>query len=493
MHGTVIDITGASRFFVSPIKQGGMGMKGVASILVGFLLLVSWCGSVYAQEKGAAVPEARKDSSPKVGDMTLDDLKKALAAPAAAQPAAPPAAAPAAQGAAPAAAEAPKDTSPKVGNMTLDEIRKAIGFSAYFQGGYLFNTRNPVSQENQLRVFDHKANSFGLDLAQLRFQKDAADPNSLGYNFRLSFGETAKFIHSRGLGPQFNNLNPGSADIRDTTPFDLTQAYVDYMAPVGKGLKFSFGKFATPMGAEVIEALDNMNYSRSFLFNYAIPFTHTGVKAYYPFSDAFNVTMYVVNGWDNTNDNNNGKTVGLSFGVTPVKPVSLAFNFMYGPEQDNNSSNQRFLFDWVGTFNATDKLTFVLNTDYATEQRVTSALGAVNAKWYGIAGYAKYQFTNYFAVALRGEWFKDPDGVRTTYTTLPAATVVPTGIGQTLKEITLTTEFKVAKNLIVRPEYRHDWSDKQSFGAVGSSPAALPIGHDKTQDTIAVGVMYLFP
>ena len=208
MHGTVIDITGANRFFVSLIKQGGAGMKGVASILVGFLLLVSWCGSLYAQEKGAVPPEARKDSSPKVGDMTLDDLKKALAAPP------PPAGRPTAQRrpAAPAAAEAPKDTSPKVGNMTLDEIRKAIGFSAYFQGGYHLNTRNPVSQENQLRVFDHKANSFGLDLAQIRFQKDAADPGSLGYNFRLSFGETAKFIHSRGLGPQFNNLNPGSAE-----------------------------------------------------------------------------------------------------------------------------------------------------------------------------------------------------------------------------------------------------------------------------------------
>ncbi len=499
MYGTVIDITGASRFSVSLIKQGGVGMKGVASILVGLLLLVSWCGSVYAQEKGAAVPEAGKDSSPKVGDMTLDDLKKALAAPPAAQPAAPPAAQPAAppaaapaQGTAPAAAEAPKDTSPKVGNMTLDEVRKAIGFSAYFQGGYLFNTRDPVSQENQLRLFDHKANSFGLDLAQLRFQKDAADPDSLGYNFRFSFGETAKFIHSRGLGPQFNNLNPGTSDIRDTTPFDLTVANVTYNAPLGKGLQFTFGKFATPMGAEVIEALDNMNYSRSFLFNYAIPFTHTGVKAYYPFSDAFNVAFYVVNGWDNTNDNNNGKTVGVSFGITPVKPVTFAFNFMYGPEQDNNSSNERFLFDWVATFNATDKLTFVLNTDYATEQGVSTALGTVNTKWYGVAGYAKYQFTNIFAVALRGEWFKDPDGARTTYTTLPDASVLPTGIGQTLKEITLTPEFKVAKNLIVRPEYRHDWSDKNSFGAIGSAPVALPSGHDKTQDTIAVGVMYLF-
>jgi hypothetical protein len=30
----------------------------------------------------------------------------------------------------------------------------------------------------------------------------------------------------------------------------------------------------TYFGAEVIEAIDNPNYSRSFLFNYAIPFTH---------------------------------------------------------------------------------------------------------------------------------------------------------------------------------------------------------------------------
>ena len=315
----------------------------------------------------------------------------------------------------------------------------------------------------------------------------------LGYNFRFSFGETAKFIHSRGLGPQFNNLAPGTSDIRDTTPFDLTQAYIDYNAPLGKGLKFSFGKFATPMGAEVIEAMDNMNYSRSFLFNYAIPFTHTGIRAYYPFSDVFNATFYVVNGWDNTNDNNTGKTVGLSFGLTPVKPVALTFNFMYGPEQDNNNSNKRFLFDWVATFNATKTLTFVLNTNYATEQGVLTALGARNTKWYGIAGYVKNQFTDWFAVALRGEWFRDPDGARTTFTTLPVTnTILPTGVGQTLKELTLTTEFKLAKDLILRPEYRHDWSDRDSFGAVSSSPPALPDGRWKSQDTIAVGVMYLF-
>ncbi len=377
---------------------------------------------------------------------------------------------------------APADTSPKVGSMTVDELRKALGVSFYFQGGYGYNTRNPSSQENDLRIFDHEANSFSLDLAQIRFQKDA-DVGGLGYNFKFSFGETAKFIHSAGLGPQ--TLSPQmSPGVTDTTPFDLTQAFVTYNAPLGKGLQISFGKFVAPETAEVIEAIDNFNYSRSFLFNYAVPFTLTGIKTYYAFSDAFNAAFYLVNGWDVTDDNNTGKTVGLSFGVTPVQPFNMAFNFLYGPEQDHNNSNERFLFDWVGTLTATKNLTFVLNTDYATEQNVLTALGSHDARWYGIAGYTRYSFNDWFAVAGRGEWFNDPEGVRTStaLTSNTSTPTMPTGIGRTLKEGTFTTEFKVAKNLILRPEYRHDWSDQYSFDA----------GRYKTQDTLSLGVMYLF-
>ena len=246
---------------------------------------------------------------------------------------------------APATTAAPAPAAPPaapktVGNMTVDELRKALGFSLYFQGGYVYNTRNPSSQENDLRTFDHEANSFMLDLAQIRFQKDA-DVGGLGYNFKFSFGETAKFIHSAGLGPQ--TLSPQtSPGVTDTTPFDLTQAYLTYNAPLGKGLQFSFGKFVAPETAEVIEAIDNFNYSRSFLFNYAVPFTLTGVRTYYAFSDAFNGAFYLVNAWDRTTDNNTGKTVGLSFGVTPVQPFNMAFNFLYGPERDSNSAITAF-------------------------------------------------------------------------------------------------------------------------------------------------------
>jgi hypothetical protein len=334
---------------------------------------------------------------------------------------------------------------------TMEDIKSFLGLSVYVQGGYTYNFKNPDSQENELRVFDHKANSFTLDLGQLVFTKDAP-VGGIGYRLKLSAGESAKLIHSSGLG---------SAD----DPFDLTEAYVDYVAPLGDGLKFRFGKFVTFTGAEVIEAKDNPNYSRALLFNFAIPFTHTGLMVGYTFSGVATTNFYLVNGWDNTDDNNKGKTAGVSIGLTPVEEVSMLFNALYGPERDNNNSDNRFLFDWVGTIKPVKELSLILNADYATDKH--AAPDGSNAKWYGIAGIVKYDFDDLFSTAVRGEYFKDKDGVRT-------------GTPQTLKEITFTPEFRVAKSVIIRPEYRHDWSDKEVFDS----------GTRKSQDTVALGVMY---
>lgn len=205
--------------------------------------------------------------------------------------------------------------------------------------------------------------------------------------------------------------------------FDLTEAYLSYIPPLGKGLRFDFGKFVTFLGAEVIEAKDNPNYSRSFLFNYAIAFTHTGLRISYPLSDSFSTSFYLVNGWDVTDDNNKGKTLGISFSYTPFKQLSMAFNFIYGPEQDRNNSNHRFLFDWVGVIKPKRNLSIIINTDYGTEEKL--------------------------------EYFKDREGVRT-------------GLGPdfkniSLKEITLTPEFRLTNSVIFRPEFRRDWSNKKVF------------------------------
>jgi hypothetical protein len=341
---------------------------------------------------------------------------------------------------------------------SLEDIKNLMGLSIYLQGGYTYNFVNPDSGTNEQRLFDQKANTFLLDLAQIQFAKEAP-MGGLGYKLKVNYGETAKYIHSAGLG------NPNDA-------YDLTEAYVDYVAALGSGLKLRFGKFATYLGAEVVEARDNFNYSRSFLYDFATPFTHTGVMAGYKFSEAFTVNFYLVNGWDVSDDNNKGKSVGASFIVTPIDSVQLTFNFMYGPEEVNNNSSNRFLFDWIGTFKATKKLTFMANVDYAQENNDPHINGN-NSQWYGVAGYAKYEFTDYFSASIRGEYFDDKNGVRT-------------GIAQKLKEVTLTAEFKIAKDLLLRPEYRHDWSDRNGFDSQNVT------FNKKTQDTIALGMMYTF-
>ena len=346
---------------------------------------------------------------------------------------------------------------PKAGSMTVDEIKGALGMSIYLQGGYTYNFQNPDARENRLRVFDHEANSFTLDLAQLVFTKDAP-VGGVGYRLKLSAGETAKFIHASGLGTSDD-------------AFDLTEAYIDYVAVVGNGLKFRFGKFATMHGAEVIEAKDNMNYSRGLLFNFAIPFTHTGLMVGYPFSDKVSANFYVVNGWDNFDDEGNSKTLGLSVSAAPIEQVSAIVNLMNGREVDLQTgvNSNRSLIDLVATVKPVKNLTLVVNGDYGIQSN--SAPDGGDAKWYGIAGYAKYDFSDLFSAAVRAEYFKDSDGARTL-------TV------QTAKEITVTPEFRVAKNLIIRPEYRHDWSDKEVFDSHDNT------ADKKSQDTIALGIMY---
>jgi maltoporin len=88
-----------------------------------------------------------------------------------------------------------------------------------------------------------------------------------------------------------------------------------------------------------------------------------------------------------------------------------------------------------------------------------------------VAGYAKYDFTDWFSTSIRAEFFSDKDGVRT-------------GIRQNLTEITITPEFKIVKNLHVRPEYRHDWSNKDGFDSKNIAFSK------KSQDTIALSMMY---
>ena len=186
-----------------------------------------------------------------------------------------------------------------------------------FYTSYLWNFNEPDNRQNSLRSLDNQDNTFGVDLFQLGIGKKG--PGGISAFIKLDVGNTASRIGADWSGNgQFTGVTGDSGD------FEIEEVYANYAPDWSHGLSAKFGKFVTLLGAEVIEAPLNMNYSRSFLFGFAIPFTNTGLMFNYPITDALQVNLGVVNGWDNVADNNSGKTFMGNVAWTANPHFSLA-------------------------------------------------------------------------------------------------------------------------------------------------------------------------
>jgi hypothetical protein len=223
------------------------------------------------------------------------------------------------------------------------------------------------------------------------------------------------------------------------------QAYVSLKPNSWYGVELDVGEFASSAGAEVIAANQNFNYSRSLLFVWAVPYLHTGLRLQYPLGAHFTGTVQVVNGWNNVEPINGGKTYGLT-GAYAWKRVTWSNNYYVGPEHAHTTKGWRSLYDSSVTVNLTDKLSWYLNVDYGQDKDA----GPGASQWTGLAGAARYAIGRKYAVAARLDFFDDCNGLLT-------------GTAQAVKELTLTGERKLNSWLITRAEFRTDWSNEPAF------------------------------
>ncbi len=292
-----------------------------------------------------------------------------------------------------------------------------------------------------------------LNLAEVALEKKPTTDSRAGFRVDLDYGPSAALV---------NAFEPGGG-----TYEHVQQAYVSFLAPAGKGLQIDFGKFVTWSGQELIETKDNWNYSRGLLFSLAIPYYHTGVRAAYAVNDKVSLTGFLVNGWNNSQDNNTGKTVGGQIIFKPNAKLAIIENYTAGPEQTDNNDDWRHLSDTIVTYAVSPKVSVAANYDYAQDK----VLGET-VKWQGIAGFLRYQANDWFALSPRFEYYDDRDGFST-------------GTAQKLKEATVTAEFKHKDGIIMRLEYRGDFSDESYF----TKKLAQAV---KSQNTFTFGLIYAF-
>ncbi len=330
-----------------------------------------------------------------------------------------------------------------------------------------FDFNDPQSNVISLHSLDPDHLSSNLDIAQLAASRPS-DGFIPGFGLKLNVGRIAKRTKADWDGDGVIQPN----DEFEKSDFDVEEAYLTWAIPEGQpaqGLSIKAGKFVTLLGAEVIEPWNNYNFSRSFLFGFAIPFTHLGVLASYPVTEKLSLTAGAVQGWDNMDDNNSGWSAMGNATYVVSDQVTLAANGIWGPEQTDTTRPKRGVADFVATIKPVEKFTLLLNYDWGHEEFV----GAESALWQGFAAVANYDLTDRWSAALRGEWFEDHNGART-------------GIRQTLWESTVTAKYLVTQHLSTRLEYRHDESNKDDVFVAGRDKATAG------QDLIAVAFTYLF-
>jgi cell division protein FtsB len=333
--------------------------------------------------------------------------------------------------------------------------------SFLIDGYYAYNFNDPIGRVNLLRAYDVLSNAFSLNQADIVFENapDPADGRRFGGRVDLQFGQATETLQGNATN------EPRPAVYRN-----IFQAYGTYIVPIGSGLTVDFGKWASSLGIEGNYTQDQMNYSRSYWFDF-LPFYHMGARVHYQFNDKFGVNYWVINGTDQTEPFNGYKDEMFGVVLQPTKTISWTINSYLGqehadfefvtsgppslPEQQgmpfepilNPPQGKLHIIDSYATWNATPKLTFAGEGDYVIERLLTTSPPSHTD---GGAVYIHYQVTPKVALAARSEYLSDHGGLYS-------------GKTQALKETTATFEYRFSHGFLMREEFRRDWSNQPYF------------------------------
>ena len=357
------------------------------------------------------------------------------------------------------AADDTKKKEPEAPKSLWDETT----ITGYVEGSATPNFNNPYNGLNFGRLFDDRAGSPIFNQGAITVQRPL-DPKATGFDWGYKFqgmvGEDARYTHFLG---EFDYA------LHTRTQLDVVEAFAIAHLPVvvdnflEGGIDVKVGQFVTLEGAEVINSPDNPLFSKSYIFNFGIPFKHTGIMTIThakSWLDLYaGVTSGVNTGLGWTGDNNAGASfhggIGLNLldgnltvlattHIGPENPRQLDPLFVGYPNFviggipaacvcDPNDTT-RYLNDITVTWKANDDLTFITDLNYIHDNgwNPTTQIGLTMTQLtnlgtltgfptqlvplrskgvsaFGVAQYGVYKVNDLIKLAARLEIFRDAE------------------------------------------------------------------------------------
>jgi hypothetical protein len=363
-----------------------------------------------------------------------------------------------------------------------------IAISGWIQQGITLADDHPASRFNgpvaaNDRDGEYQMNQFWMTLE--RPVNTGGNGFDVGGRIDAAYGTDWRWYVNNGLENCINGPDGRTYGVM------LPQAY----AAVGyNDLTVKLGTFQAPLDYESMPASANFFYSHSYGFTYGVPHLLTGMLADYKMDENWSVQGGLHRGWSQFEDDNPALDVlgGVRW-QSGDRRMSVSYTLSSGP-QDVNSAESGFVYSLVVQEKLGPRSQYVLVHDLGVENNALP--GGGTADWYGLNQYYVYTLSSQWAACVRGEWFRDQDGVCVSGPgNIPGVRAwAGHGFAGNFYELTAGLNWRPQANVTFRPEVRYDCYDGGSGGYGLSNQTGLPFndGRSSTQFLTAADLILVF-
>ncbi len=236
---------------------------------------------------------------------------------------------------------------------------------------------------------------------------------------------------------------------------NLIEANVGVKLSKKKDIWIDAGIISSPYTNESALSKDHLVYTRSFSAE-NVPYYLSGVKLSVPLNKKWSTYFYILNGWQQIQDNNNPLSIGTQVEYRPNDSILFNWNTYVGNEYSVSapSYRTRYFTDLYMIYKPKGKFSMT-SCAYIGIQDTKDTLGKKESLiWWQVNVIADYQLKK-GSISSRLEYFTDPKAAMlAAITTVKGFETFSGSIGYNLK---------ISNNAIFRLENRLFYSDKKVF------------------------------
>lgn len=317
-----------------------------------------------------------------------------------------------------------------------------LRFSGYAEAYYSYDFNQPADNDRPGFLYSHnRHNEFNVNLA---YVKGTYSQERIRANIAVAVGTYMNANYAAEPGVLKN----------------IYEANVGYKLSTKKNIWLAMGVMPSHIGFESAHSPSCWTLTRSLVADNS-PYFESGAKLSYASDNGkLQLAALALNGWQRITRVNGNSLMswGTQVYFVPASKIILNYSTFVGTDKPDSARLWRWYHNVYGIFQFTPVIGLTAGFDIGREQKTKN--GNHYNTWYTPVGILRITPNDHWAVALRGEYFSDENGV-----------IIITGTPSGFKTIgtSVNIDYKPLNKVFLRLEARHLNSKDAIFAKDGSA------------------------